>query len=140
MPIPDYQTLMLPLLQLSKDRSECHFLEVIDFLAAKFGVSDVERQELLPSGAQPIFVNRVSWARTYLKKAGLLTYPKRGFIQITERGEDVLARNPVRIDNKMLRQFTEFLDFQNIQREKTDETTNGVSLLQNVDAVSEKTP
>ena len=140
MPIPDYQTLMLPLLQLSKERGECHFLEVIDFLATKFGVSEAERQELLPSGAQPIFVNRVSWARTYLKKAGLLEYPRRGFLKITERGLEVLAQNPAQIDNKTLRQFSEFLDFQNIQRERVDEAVSGTSVLQEVEPASERTP
>lgn len=140
MAIPDYQTLMLPLLKMAKERGECHFLDVIECLATEFNVSEAERQELLPSGAQPIFVNRVSWARTYLKKAGLLQYPKRGFVNITTRGQEVLTQNPNRIDNKFLRQFTEFLSFQNIQLEQASITTNETNTLLEVSAVLEKTP
>lgn len=83
MAIPDYQTIMLPLLKYADDKQEHSLRETIDFLANQFKLNDDERKELLPSGQQPIFVNRVGWARTYLKKAGLLESTKRAFFKIT---------------------------------------------------------
>src|SRR5260370_39614629 len=112
MSIPDYQSLMLPLLKHVSDGKEHSFPSIVDALAAEYKLSDSERRELLPSGGQFIFDNRVGWARTYMKKAGLLSAPKRGYVQMTERGLGVLADNPKRIDNKVLRQFNEFLAFQ----------------------------
>ncbi len=112
MSIPDYQTIMLPLLKQADDGQEHSFPGLVQTLAANFKLTDLERRELLPGGSQFIFDNRVGWARTYLKKAGLLAAPKRGFVQITERGRTVLASNPKRIDNRLLRQFPEFLEFQ----------------------------
>ena len=75
MPIPDYQTLMLPLLRLAGDGGEHRFRDAVEYLAAQFGLTDAERGELLPSGTAPIFDNRVGWARTYLKQAGLIINP-----------------------------------------------------------------
>lgn len=86
MAIPDYQNIMLPLLQCLSDRQEHSSREVIDNLGIKFRLSDEEKQKLLPSGKQAVFDNRVEWARTYLKKAGLLESTRRGFFQITSRG------------------------------------------------------
>jgi restriction system protein len=112
MTIPDYQSIMLPLLKLAGDRQEHSLREVIEALADEFYLTDEERKELLPSGRQATFDNRVGWARTYLKKAGLLESIKRGYFQITERGLDVLKQNPPEIDNAFLRQFPEFIEFQ----------------------------
>jgi restriction system protein len=112
MSIPDYQTVMLPLLKELSDGSEHTLQAVIEALAGAFNLSASERQELLPSGGQFIFHNRVGWARTYMKKAGLLSTPKRGVMQITDRGRGVLKDNPKRVDTKILRQFPEFLEFQ----------------------------
>jgi len=117
MGIPDYQTLMSPLLKLASDGQEHSFASLVDALAAEYKLSDSERRELLPSGSQFLFANRVGWARTYLKKAGLLSAPKRGVIQITDRGRQVLKKNPSRIDNRVLRQFSEFLEFQSTKGE-----------------------
>ncbi len=111
MPIPDYQTLMLPLLKLAGDGNVHAKRDAVNELAAQFGVSEDERRELLPSGNQEVFDNRVGWARTYLKKAILINYVQRGHFQITERGQSVLAKNPPRIDVAYLRQFPEFLEF-----------------------------
>jgi restriction system protein len=72
----------------------------------------VERSVLLPSGQQPIFDNRVGWAKTYMKKAGLLEGPTRGYFQITAKGKEVINSNPSRIDKKFLMQFEEFRGFQ----------------------------
>ena len=78
MAIPDYQTLMLPVLKLASDQQEHKLREAVEQLADEFALSDDERNELLPSGSQAVFNNRVHWSRTYLKQAGLLDAPKRG--------------------------------------------------------------
>jgi restriction system protein len=120
MSVPDYQTLMLPLLNRASDGQEHAVPLLVDALAAEFRLSDGERRELLPSGGQFLFDNRVGWARTYLKKAGLIASPKRGVVQITERGRQVLREKPARIDNKLLRRFPEFLEFQNTKTGEKD--------------------
>lgn len=111
MGIPDYQSVMLPLLQLIADGQEHRFREAINELADTFKLTEEDRKETLPSGGL-LFDNRVGWARTYLKKAGLISSPRRLFIQITERGKKVLNQNPKKIDVKLLQQFPEFLEFQ----------------------------
>lgn len=122
MPIPDYQTIMLPLLQLTADRKGKSFKELVEALTDHFKLSEEEKSELLPSGQAFLFSNRVGWARTYLKKAGLLDAPKRGILIITERGLAVLKKKPKTIDNNLLKQFPEFLQFQSF---KKDENTMG---------------
>lgn len=93
MPIPDYQTLMLPLLKIAGDGAVHTKRDVVTSLAAHFGVTEEEQKIMLPSGKQEIFDNRVDWARTYLKKALLIDYVQRGQFQITERGKKVLAES-----------------------------------------------
>lgn len=117
MPIPDYQTIMLPLLQLLSDKREYVLKDAVSILGKKFKLTDDELSELLPSGQSLLFANRVGWARTYLKKAGLLAAPKRGVLRITDRGLKILSEKPNRIDNNLLKQFPEFLEFQNIGKE-----------------------
>lgn len=107
MAIPDYETAMLPILQLLRDETEWHIRNVIDQLAQKLGLSDEERKRMLPSGNDVIFDNRVRWARLYLLKAGLIESPKRGFIKISNRGLSVLAQNPNKIDIDFLWQYPE---------------------------------
>ena len=102
---------MLPFLRLLHDQQEHSLRDAEDLLAGHFELTPAERAELLPSGQQGVFKNRIGWARTYLKKAGLLEAPKRGVFKITARGLDVLARNPARIDGKYLEQFQEFMAF-----------------------------
>src|SRR5271157_4535871 len=111
MAIPDYQSAMLPLLNVAADGREHHIRAAINQLAEQFGLTEVERKELLPSGVDGVFDNRVGWARTYLKKAGLIEYPKRGYFQITERGKSVLVQHPAKIDVAFLRQYPEFVEF-----------------------------
>jgi restriction system protein len=125
MAIPDYQSIMLPLLKLAGDRKEHSLREAIEALADEFKLTDEERKELLPSGRQATFDNRVGWARTYMKKAGLLESMKRGYFEITERGLDVLRQNPREIDNAFLRQFPEFIEFQTPQDKKRIEQDVG---------------
>jgi restriction system protein len=119
--IPDFQTIMLPLLQLSRDGNVHYIHDAVNQLADEFALTEGERTKLLPSGQQPIFYNRVGWSRTYLKKAGLLEDPKRGYFQITDRGREVLEDNPSRIDMKFLRQFPEYIEFRETVRETTEE-------------------
>jgi restriction system protein len=112
MGIPDYQSLMRPLLQRTSDGGEHSFPDLVDELATEHRLTDFERRELLPSGGQFVFNSRVGWARTYMKKAGLLSAPKRGVVQITNRGLQELKTNPERIDNTVLRRYSEFREFQ----------------------------
>ena len=118
MSIPDYQSMMLPLLNLIADQTEHSLRETIEVLADKFKLSDDERKEFLPSGQQAIFDNRVGWARTYLKKAGLVETTRRGYFKITNRGLEVLAKKPSEINAAFLKQFPEFIEFQNLKRDK----------------------
>lgn len=111
MPIPDFQRVMLPLMQLASDGQEHTLRESIEYLAHEFQLSDSERKELLPSGRQPIFDNRVGWARTHLKKAGLIESPGRSLFKITPRGLDLLSQNPPVINVRLLKQFPEYLEF-----------------------------
>jgi restriction system protein len=113
MSIPDYQALMLPLLKFTTDQKEHSLRETIEVLADHFCLTQEERKELLPSGRQATFDNRVGWACTYLKKAGLLESTKRGYFQITNRGLDVIKSHPAEINAKFLKQFPEFREFQN---------------------------
>ncbi|MBD2776956.1 restriction endonuclease [Iningainema sp. BLCCT55] len=113
MVIPDYQNLMLPLLKILKDRQEHTLSEVLETLAHEFHLTDEDRKELLPSGKQAKFDNRVGWARTYLKKSGLLESTGRGKFCITQRGLEVLATNPEKVTKKLLEQFPEFQEFKN---------------------------
>src|SRR6266446_3235708 len=108
MAIPDYETLMLPLLKIAGDGQEHRVSDVIDLLAHDFKSTEEERQQLLPSGKQTTFANRVHWAKTYLGQAGLVQITRRGHYKATARGLAVLARNPERIDNRFLTQFDEF--------------------------------
>lgn len=119
--IPNYQVLMLPLLKAVKDQKEYKLNDIVDILANEFKLSEEERKELLPSGQSFLFGNRVGWARTYLKKAGLLDSPKRGYLIITQRGLDVLKQKPKEVNVALLQQFSEFLEFQSSKRD--DNTT-----------------
>lgn len=107
---------MLPLLRHVSDKGEYKFRDIIEGLANKFGLTDEERKELLTSGIQPIFQNRVGWAKTYLKKAGLIDTPKRATVTITTRGLEILEKNLDSINVKFLKQFPEFVEFQTAKR------------------------
>ncbi|WP_445626882.1 restriction endonuclease [Nostoc sp. DSM 114167] len=133
MAIPDYQKIMLPLLKYALDGQEHSIREAIGALADQFNLSEDERKELLPSGQQPLFDNRVGWARTYLKKAGLLATPKRGYFEITEQGINVTRQSLQEIDVQFLSQFSEFINFKSSK--KQDNKINP-----DFDEISEKTP
>jgi restriction system protein len=125
--IPDYQSLMLPLLKFVSDGKEYNNRDLIERMAVEFSLTDEERKELLASGIQAIFDNRVGWAKTYLKKAGLIDSPKRTIFVITDLGRQTLAKNPANIDAKYLRQFPAFLEFQNVSRNENEEEPINIS-------------
>jgi len=120
MAIPDYQSIMLPLLKFAGDKNEHSLREAIDHLADKFDLSDDERKEMLPSGTQILFNNRVAWALTYIRKAGLVESPKRGIFKITDRGQQVLSQNLEKIDSKFLIRFPEFVEFKSIKKKPAE--------------------
>src|SRR5216683_323210 len=111
MAVPDFQSLMLPLMKIASDGNEHSTSEVIETLSQQFGLSEDDRNELLPSGKQRKFDNRVGWARTYMQKALLLSSTGRSKFCITERGIEVLKEKPPSINVKFLNQFPEFLAF-----------------------------
>ena len=111
MTIPDFQTIMLPLLQIARDGKQHSLQSAIQDLANYFQLTEEEQKELLPSGKQTIFANRVGWSRTHLKKAGLLEYPSRAFFQITESGQEILSHNPDGITMNILKQYPQYLEF-----------------------------
>jgi len=111
MTIPDFQTIMLPLMQFASDKQEHSLRETIENLAEQFSLTKEERKTLLPSGRQSTFDNRVGWSRTHLSKAGLLNSTRRGYYQITERGLDALKQHPSKINMKFLRQYAEYQEF-----------------------------
>ncbi len=115
MSIPDYQTFMLPVLRKAAG-GEVKISSVIEELAEEFSLSDDEKAELLPSGKQTVVANRIHWAKTYLKQAGLVDATRRGHFVISDRGRAVLAKNPSAIDNSLLETFTEFQNFKNKQK------------------------
>lgn len=126
MPIPDYQTVMKPLLEfLAENPGQHRMQDVVEAMIKHFNLSENERQELLPSGQQAVIDNRVGWARTYMKKAGLLDDPKRGYVQISQKGKDVLKQNPQVINVKYLQQFPEFVEFRERRNKKIEETMGG---------------
>ncbi|WP_211483470.1 restriction endonuclease [Pontixanthobacter rizhaonensis] len=122
--IPDYQSLMLPVLK-EASKGEQRIANVVETIASELKLSPDERAELLPSGKQTIIGNRVHWAKSYLKQAGLVTSTKRGHFVITARGQDALNRNIPEINVKFLRQFPDFVEFQNRSREDTASNLSG---------------
>ena len=125
MPIPDYQTLMLPLLKIAADGREHRFRDAIDQLATEFDLTATERAQLLPSETAPVFDNRVGWARTYLKQAGLLRSARRGVFEITDAGRALLAEGIRRVDISVLERYETFRAFRNRRRERDGNGADG---------------
>jgi restriction system protein len=112
MAVPDYQSLMLPLLQNVEQKGDETFIsELIDEIARELQLSDSDIGALVPSGRQTILSNRLHWAKTYMQRAGLIESTRHGHFKITERGRGLLRSKPVRIDNKTLSQFPEFVEW-----------------------------
>ncbi len=128
MAIPTYKDCMLPFLLQLKGGQEWPIRELGEVLAGHFALTPAERAELLPSGQTGIFVNRVGWARTYLKKAALIESPRRGVFKITQRGLSVLAEGVKSLDSKYLTRFPEFQEFQRASQSQGDSTHSSLSV------------
>jgi len=130
MPIPDFQTLMRPLLAAHEDGAEHINRDLVSELADQFGLTEDERREMLPSGGARLFDNRVGWAKTHISQAGLLESPRRAVSVITERGRAVLKDYPDRVDLRVLGTFEDYKEFRNRrkspeeQAESDEETAN----------------
>lgn len=111
MPIPDYESLMLPVLESLGDGVERALREVRDIIADKYQLSLEERSERIPSGQNTVISSRVAWAKTYLQNAGLVECPERGRVRITESGKQLLSSHPMTIDSKFLEKYPTFLRF-----------------------------
>lgn len=135
MAIPDFQTLMLPLLRFSSDEAEHNAREAVEALAVEFALSPSERRELLPSGRALLFDNRLAWALFHMKKACLMQSPRRGVFCITPRGKELLARKPSGINLKLLEQFPEFIEFRATSNKNKDEVKSSLP-----DVAGEQTP
>lgn len=121
--VPTYEQIMLPLLLAAQDGNAHRVREVVEKVASYFSLPEPLKQETLPDGRNRL-IHRMEWARTYLRKAGLLEYPSRGLFKITARGLAVLKDKPQRIDSKFLQKFPEFLEF---KYSKSDEHETAVA-------------
>ncbi len=135
MSVPTYDKCMLPLLQFAGDGQPHHIREAVEALAWEFQLTDDERTERLPSGKKSTFDDRVQWANTYLKKAGLLHSVSRGIFEITPLGREVLAQNLAYIDRNYLMRFPDFVEFQTVST-----TNNSTSALHLEVSKAEQTP
>ena len=115
--IPDYQTLMRPVLECAASGGEVKIRDVVELVAKKLGLTAEERAAILPSGKQTRFANRVNWAKSYLKQGGLVEITGRGRFKITDRGRAALADKAATINNAYLAQFEEFQSFKSKEAE-----------------------
>lgn len=120
MAIPDYQSIFLPLLKIAGKGGDVSLSDAKNELARRFGLSEEDRKILLPSGRAFLFDNRVGWARTYLKKAGLIEYVGKGYFRITDRGKEVLSERPDKLDVKYLKKYPEFLEFSKAKKKSKE--------------------
>lgn len=134
MAIPDYQTLMLPLLQFAADKKEHSAKEASEHIANVFNLLEEEKEEVIPSGKEPVIKNRTGWAINYFKKAHLLEATKRAHFRVTPRGLDILKSKPEKINSSFLMQFPEFREFKSI----VNSPSNGETAV--VTNEAEKTP
>jgi len=130
MAIPDFQTLMRPLLEAHADGQEHRNRDLVAKLASDFHLTEEERREMLPSGGARLFDNRVGWAKTHIARAGLLVSPRRAISTITERGRKALLDHPVRIDLTVLQEFEEYREFRSRKRSSGDESTSADQVTQ----------
>jgi restriction system protein len=122
MPVPDFQSFLKPLLEIAGDGNEHSMREARERIAVKFGLSEQDLAEKLPSGTQKKFNNRVAWAKSFLVQAKVLDSPRWGYFRITDRGYDLLRQGHDRIDIRVLNQYSEFVEFRTAARENRDET------------------
>ncbi|ELC8425092.1 restriction endonuclease [Clostridium perfringens] len=134
MAIPTYEQIMLPMLELLKDENTYNNKECVEKLSEKLNLTEEEVRELLPSGRKRVFYNRVNWAKTYLKRAGLVEAPRRGEVKITQLGLELLQENPVEIRSRDLLRYSSFNDFINTTNRRENNTENRENL------INERTP
>lgn len=125
MPIPDFQTIMLPLLKTLQDGSVHRYKDIKLMLVKEFNLSEDELKEMLPSGRAKLFDNRVGWSNTYLKKAGLVKSDQKGFLQITDEGKDLLKEIPPKITISFLKKYKTFDDFHSRKSQAKEKLING---------------
>src|SRR5271165_752619 len=121
MAIPDYQSLMLPVLRLAAD-GEKRVADVAERVADEFNLTQQERESLLPSGRQRVLNNRIHWAKFYMSKAGLISSPARGRFVATEEGRKLLTTNPDQINVALLMTQPSFREFHKTEREPTSDS------------------
>jgi restriction system protein len=131
--IPTYEEIMLPLLKFLSDKQEHSLQDAHDTLANQFKLTEEERRELLPSGQQPIFRNRLGWAGTYMNKACLLESPKRAHFKITDRGVTLLNDKPKELNTESLYRYPEFVDFKLLRKPKNDGALNNTFVLKDLE-------
>lgn len=120
MAVPDFQTLMRPVLESAADQEEHRFSQLVQAMILRFELSDAERQVTIPSGKQLLITNRTGWAKSYLTMAGLLASPRRGVMRITEEGLKVLQDGPERISIAFLRRYPAFAEARGEQGKPAD--------------------
>lgn len=138
MEIPDFQTIMLPLVSLASDGKPHRIKDAITEISDHFALTEEDRAIMLPSGAEGLIDNRVRWARFHLKKAGVFSDPKRGQFQITDRGKELLSRNLKRIDMHILDEFSEYRDFRRVQSAESSEIVSTEIFEENIAATPEE--
>jgi restriction system protein len=121
MPVPDFQSFMLPMLKITADGSEHPMADLRERLSREMGLSPEDLQERLPSGMQTKYQNRVAWSAVYLYRAGVLDRPRRGVFQITDRGRNLLAEKLEKITIRLLCRFSEFKDFRERRPDSPDD-------------------
>jgi restriction system protein len=124
MTVPDYQTLMRSLLSYAQDGGEKNIREEMKVIASQFNLTQQDLSELVPSGKNTLFANRVHWARTYLDKAGTIRRTRRSHFQITDRGQELLQKHLKLIDVGVLNQFPEFVAFRAGKHSTPNQFTN----------------
>ena len=136
MAIPDFQSLMLPLLRSLADGSERSTQETLDALAEELGLTEADVTQPMPSRKAPLFTNRVAWAKLHLKRAGLIDTPRRGVYRLTERGRAVLRTPPNRLNLAYLAQFPEYVEFR--ARSRTPAEVDGTPDINQVERTPEE--
>jgi len=120
MAVPDFQSFFKPLLEIAADGNEHSLKTARDIIARKMNLSEDDLKELLPSGTQRKFDNRIAWAKTYFVQAKVLKSPRRGYFQITERGRELFEKGHEKIDVKILNQYPEFVEFHTAKTGKSN--------------------
>lgn len=134
MAIPTYEQIMLPLLELLKDENTYNNKECVKKLSKNLNLTEEEVRELLQGGRKKVFYNRVNWAKTYLKRSGLVEAPRRGEVKITQLGLELLQENPVEIRSRDLLRYSSFNDFINTTNRNENNIENRETL------INERTP